>query len=94
MIGGLVEHEKVGRVEKHSRHHKTRLLTSGESANLLIHIVAGELERPGKTSEGADRFVWEVAMELLVDREVGIKQVQCLLREVAHGQARAGAYRP
>src|SRR5207248_4529939 len=68
MIGRLVQHEKVGRVEKHSRHHETRLLTSRERANFLVHIAAGELEGASKIPEGTDRFVWEVALKLLLDR--------------------------
>ena len=40
------------------------------------------------------RLVREVLLELLLDRQIGIEQLQRLLREVAHLQARAEPDRP
>ena len=67
-----------------------RVFSPPESdADLLVDVVAGELERAGEVAQHADRLVREVLLQLLLDREVRIEQVERLLREVAHLQARA-----
>ena len=89
MVGRLVEDEEVRRIEQHARHHQPRLLAARERADLLVDVVAGELERAGEAAQRADRLVRKILPQLLLDRQIGIEQVERLLREVAHLQARA-----
>ena len=89
VIGGLVEDQEVRWVEQHSRNHQPRLLAAGERPNLLVDIVARELKRAGQVPQHADRFIREVALQLLFDRQIRIEQVERLLCEVAHLEARA-----
>ena len=69
--------------------HEARLLAAGERADLLVDLVARELKRADQAAQRADRLVRKVVLQLLLDRQVGIEQVERLLREVAHLQARA-----
>jgi hypothetical protein len=89
VVGRLVEHEEVGRVEQHARHHEARLLAARERPDLLVHVVARELERAEQVAQHADRLVREVLLDLLPDRQVRVEQVERLLGEVAHLEARA-----
>ena len=59
---------------------------------LLVDVVAGELERAEDAAKDADRFEREVLLHLLPHREIGIEQIERLLREVAHLQAGAEAH--
>ena len=93
VVRRLVEHEEVRRVEQHPRHHQARLLAARQRPDLLVHVVARELERAGEVAQGADGLVREVLLELLGDGQVGVEQVQRLLREVAHLEAGAEADR-
>ena len=51
VVRGLVEDEEIRRIEQHSRHHEARLLAAGEEADLLVHVVAGELERADERAQ-------------------------------------------
>ena len=75
--------------------HQPRLLAARQRADLLVDVVARELERAGQVAQRADRLVREVLLQLLLDRQVGIEQVERLLREVAHlaGSRRAAPRR-
>src|ERR1043166_9533844 len=76
MVGWFVEDEEVRRIEQHPREHETRLLSARQRANLLVDLVSRKLERAGKIPEHADRFVREVVLQLLFDREVGVEQIE------------------
>ena len=54
VVRGLVEHEKVGRIEEHSSHHEPRLLAARQGPDLLVHVIARELERTGQIPKNAD----------------------------------------
>ena len=73
VVGRLVEDQKVGRLQKHARHDEPRLLSSRQGADLLLDLVARELECARKALEHADRFVREIRPQLLFDRQVGIQ---------------------
>jgi len=53
VVGRLVEHEEVGRVEEHHRQHQPRLLAAGEHPHALLHLVAGEAEAAGQRAQRA-----------------------------------------
>ena len=89
VVGRLVEHEEVRRVEQHPRHHEARLLAARQRADLLVDVVAGELERAGEVPQRADRLVRKVLLQLLLDGEIRVEHVERLLREITHLQARA-----
>src|SRR5258706_14513803 len=91
VIGGLVQHQKVGREIKHSRHREARLLAARKRADAFLDVVAGELERACQRAQGSQSILREVVLQLLDHRQIRIEHVQRLLREVAHGQARAEA---
>ena len=44
MVGGLIEHEEVGRGEHHPAQRHAPFLATAELADLLIHVVALEQE--------------------------------------------------
>src|ERR1017187_1524372 len=89
VIGGFVQHQEVGWVVEHARHGEARFLAAGEGADLLVHVVAGELEGAGEGAQGAHAILREVLLELFDDGEVAIEHVERLLREVPHIQAGA-----
>ncbi len=64
-------------------------LAAGQRADRLVDVVAGELKRAEQIAEHADRLVREVLLHLLPDRQIRVEQLQRLLREVAHLEARA-----
>ncbi len=87
MVGRLVEHQKVRRIEKHARHCETGFLAAGKRSDALVHIITGELERAGQRAQRAEAFLAEIFLKLLDDGEVGIEHIERLLREVSHSQA-------
>jgi hypothetical protein len=95
VVGGLVEHEEVGRVVEHARHHQAHLLAAGEQPAALGGVVAREAERRGERAQRADRRVRERLLERLPDRLVAVEQLHRVLREVAlhHGAAHGHAAR-
>mgnify|MGYP000426795823 CR=1 FL=1 len=48
VVGRLVEHQKVGRMQKHAREHKPRAFPARERSDGLVRFVAGKLKRPEK----------------------------------------------
>jgi len=44
VVRRFVEHQEVRRVVEHARYGQPRFFSAGEYADLLIHVVAGELE--------------------------------------------------
>jgi hypothetical protein len=73
VVGGLIEHEEVGRVVEHARHHEPDLLAAGEQATALGGVVAREAERGGQRAQRADRRVRERLLERIPDRLVGVE---------------------
>ena len=53
-------------------------------ADLLVDLVARELERAEQVAQHAGRLVREVLLDLLPDGQVRVQHVERLLREVAH----------
>ncbi len=51
MVGRLVEHQEVRRVEQHLRHHQPRLLAARQHAAALLDVVAGEAEAAGERAQ-------------------------------------------
>ena len=76
VVGGLVEHQEIGRIQHHPRDHEPRLLAAREGADLLVHVVARELERPSQAAQHADGFVREVLPQLLFDGQIGVEHLE------------------
>ncbi len=89
VVGRLVQHEEIGRIEEHARHHEPRLLAAGERPDPLVDLVARELEGAQQAADQAHGLVREVLLQLLEDGDVRVQQIQRLLGEVA--QLDAGA---
>src|ERR1039458_4048990 len=89
VIRGLVQHQEIRRIVQHARHRETRFLASGKRPDALVHVVSGELERARQGPQGADAVLREVLLQLLHDGQIGVQNVQRLLREVAHIEAGA-----
>ena len=51
VIRRLIQHQEIRRIQQHPGHHQPRLLAARQRANLLVHILAGKLKRPGQTAE-------------------------------------------
>ena len=62
--------------------------------DLLLHVLARELESAQRAAERADAVVGEILDHLLPDREVGAQDVEGLLREVAEAKAGAEPHLP
>ncbi len=60
VVGRLVEHQEVRRVVEHPRHGEPRLLAAGERADLLVHVVAGELKRAGEVTQRAETVLRKI----------------------------------
>ena len=56
VVGRLVEHEEVGRIEQHAREHEARFLAARQRADLLVDVLAGKLKRAGQI-RGARRSI-------------------------------------
>ena len=93
MVGGLVEHQKIGRVVEHARQHEPRLLAAREQPAALLDLVAGEAEAARERAQRADRRGRERGLERLEDGLVAVEHLHRLLREVAelHGGAQRDA---
>ena len=89
MVGRLVEDHEVRRIEQHARDDQPRALPARERPDSLVDLVARKLERPEEIAQHANRVVREVFLHLLPDGEILVEQLQRLLGEVAHRQARA-----
>src|SRR5580700_10564918 len=89
VIRRFVEHEEVRRVVEHARDCQPRLFSAGECADLLVHVVARELECPRQVPQRPETVLRKILLQLFNDGEIGIEYVQGLLREVAHIQAGA-----
>ena len=92
VVGRLVEHQEVRRVEQHARHDEARLLASRQRPDLLLDVLAGELKRAEQVAQRADGLERKILLDLLPDRELGIEQLRRLLREVAHLHAGADTH--
>ena len=70
----------------------SRVFSPPESARIFLSTSSPEnWNAPSRLAQRADRLVREVLLQLLLDREVGVEQVERLLREVAQLEARAEA---
>src|SRR6202050_1204174 len=89
VIRRFVEHQEVRRVVKHARDGQPRLFSAGECADLLIYVLAGELECSRQVPQRPETVLGKILLQLFDDGEIGIEHVQRLLRKVAHIQAGA-----
>ena len=67
--------------------HQPRLLAARQRPDLLVDVVAGELEGASQVAQHADRLVGEVLLELRLDGQIGAEHLERLLGEVAQLQA-------
>ena len=94
MIGGLVEHQEVRRVEQHPRHGEPRLLAARQDPAALFDIVAGEPEAAGQGPERALAGLRKGILERLEDGALALEHIHGVLGEIAHLDAPADRNRP
>ena len=83
VIGRFVEHQEVRRVVEHASYCQPRLFSAGECADLLVHVFAGELECSRQVPQRPETVLGKILLQLFDDGEIGIEDIQRLLREVA-----------
>ena len=93
VVGGLVQHQQVGRIKQHLGHDQPRLLAAGQHAAGLFDIVAREAEAARQGAQGALARLGEGAVQRLEDRLLAVQQVHGVLGEIAHPDAGADADR-
>ena len=91
MVGRLVEHQEVRRVEQHLGHHQPRLLAARQHAALLLDLVAGKAEAAGQRPQRRLAGLRESVLQRLEHRAVAVEQVHGVLGEIAHLDAAARA---
>src|SRR5207253_633564 len=83
VVGGLVEHEQVHRLEEQLREREARLLATGEDAHAFEDVIALKQERAEKRPElGAD-IAGGHRVEGLEHGAARIEILRLMLREVA-----------
>src|SRR5476649_2551955 len=64
MVCRLVENEEVRRIEKHASHDQPGLLAPGESADVLVDVVARKLEGSQEAAKRPDTLEREVLLKI------------------------------
>ena len=83
VVGRLVEQEDVVGFEQEAHHSEARAFAAGEDAHLLVHVVAGEEERPEDVPKLFADFAYCHAVDGVEDGEFRVEQVCLVLGEVA-----------
>src|SRR5882757_931238 len=89
MVGRLIQHQEIRRIEQHDRHHQSRLLAARQHPAPLLDIVAGETEAAGQRAQRALPRLRERILQLLEDGALAIEQIHRVLGEIAHFDAAA-----
>ncbi len=93
MVGRLVEHQEIRRIEQHLGHHQPRLLAARQHTAALLDVVAGKSEAAGQRPQGPLPGLREGIFEILEHGALAVEQVHSVLREVAHLDAAAERHR-
>ena len=89
MVGGLVQHQKVRRVEQHLGHYQPRLFAARQNPASLFDIIAGETEAAGQRAQRALACLRKRVLQRLEHRALTVQQIHRVLREVSHLHASA-----
>jgi predicted MFS family arabinose efflux permease len=93
MVGRLVEHQKIRRIEQHLRHHQPRLLAARQHPAFLLDVIAGKAEAAGQRAQRALPGLREGILQRLEHRALAVEQIHRVLGEVAHLHAAAERHR-
>ena len=89
VVRRLVEQEKVRAREHHAAEHASDLLTAGEDAHALVHVVAGEEHTAQKAAQITLALVLRELAHPVDEVKVAVKIAVVILGEIAWLNARA-----